>query len=294
MPFAIAGSLFSTVRNKTLTEFETRNFTSQAISALEHVHKFGLVHHDVKPHNFLLNPVEGRFHVWLCDFGLAERLRPEGSVAYAGLRGTSGYFAPEMMKQQDYGLAVDVFALGVTVHNLLLGYAPFDPPSKFEELDFDPRYWKHMSAASRDMLVGMLDLNPATRLTSADAAVHEWFSVDVQEEQKVENYVPPPDASLKFHAAGSVPQLPGLLELTGLDNKDHLANPNEPEDVTSPPLHQKDGPFSSDTSSFPEMKTAATAPAQLARWGSLIYYDPPTRSASTHKLADLGSVCESR
>jgi serine/threonine protein kinase len=277
MPFASAGSLFSRVRNKTLTEFETRNFTSQALSALEHVHKLGVVHTDVKPHNFLLNRIDGRFHVWLCDFGLADPLRPDGSVGFAGLRGTSGYFAPEMMKQQDYGPAVDIFALGVTMHNLLLGYTPFDPPSNFEELDFDPRYWKHMSDESRDMLVGMLDLDPAKRLTATAAAEHAWFSADVTEEQKVEKYVPPPDASLKFHAAGSVPPLPGLPQLMGRD-KDHLANPNEPEDVTSLPIERERS----------LIKTVATAPGPLARCGSFDY-EPPVRSASNHRLVDLGS-----
>jgi len=201
MPLASAGSLFSAVRNKTLTEFETRNFTSQAISGLAHVHKLGFVHTDVKPHNFLLNLIGGRFHVWLCDFGLANPLRPDGRVGFAEVRGTFGYCAPEMIKRQDYGPPVDMFALGVTVHNLLLGYFPFDPPSNFEELDFEPRYWKHLSDASRAILVGMLDLEPATRLTAASAVDHEWFSADVREEQKVEKYVTPPDASNSMRPA---------------------------------------------------------------------------------------------
>jgi serine/threonine protein kinase len=252
---------------------------------LDHVHKLGFVHCDVKPHNFLLNPVEGRFHVWLCDFGLADQLRADDTVGFAGLKGTSGYFAPEMMKHADYGPAVDLFALGVTVHNMLVGYAPFDPPSNFEELDWDPRYWKHMSDASRDILAGLLDLDPATRLTAAHAAEHEWFSTYVDEEQKVEKYVPPPDASLKFYAAGSAPLLPGLKELMD-QNKDHLANPNEPEDVPSP-LRQQGSPPSR------KIKTCATAPGQLARIGSLIHYTPPVRSASNQKLAEAESLRKS-
>ena len=215
MPLASAGSLFSTVKQKTLTEFETRNFTSQALSALAYVHKLRFVHTDVKPHNFLLNLVVGRFHVWLCDFGLANPLRPDGRVGFAGVRGTSGYYAPEMMNHEDYGTAVDIFSLGVMVHNLLCGYFPFDPPSNFEELDFDHKYWKHMSDASRAILLGMLDLEPATRLTAGVAVEHKWFSADVREEQKVEKLVTPPDASLKFHVAGSVPAIPGLAALLG-------------------------------------------------------------------------------
>jgi serine/threonine protein kinase len=281
MPFAIGGSLFSKVRNKTLTEFETRNFTSQALSALEHVHNLGFVHTDVKPHNFLLHPVEGRFHVWLCDFGFADPVRADGSVAFTILRGTFGYFAPEMIKQLDYGPAVDIFALGVTVHSLLVGYAAFDPPSHFEELDFDPRYWKHMSNASREIVAGMLDLDPETRLTAAAAAEHEWFSADVKEEQKVEKYVPAPDARLKFHAAGSVPPLEGMADLL-VRPKDHLANPNEPEDLTVPPRQENRSPAS------PGIKTVATAPGQLTRLDGPIHYDPPVRSASSNKLADQG------
>merc|ERR1719387_1444852 len=266
MPFAGGGSLFSKVRNKTLTEFETRNFASQALSALEHVHRLGYVHTDVKPHNFLLNPVQGKFQVWLCDFGFADPLREDGSVAFTGVRGTFGYLAPEMMKQLDYGPAVDIFALGVTVHTLLVGYAPFDPPSNFEELDFEPRDWKHMSNASRDILVGMLDLDPATRLTAVAAAEHEWFSADVKEEQKVEKYVPSPDARLKFHAAGSVPPLAGCWPDFFSQPTCDPANPNEPEDMTLPS----------------PIKSVGTAPGQLARLGSLYPYDPPVRSASNN------------
>jgi serine/threonine protein kinase len=286
MPFASGGSLFRTVRNKTLTEFETRNFASQALSALKHVHKLGFVHTDIKPHNFLLNLVEGRFHVWLCDFGLADPVRADGTVAFTGLRGTSGYFSPEMMKRLDYGTAVDIFSLGVTIHNLLLGYAPFDPPSKFEELDFDPRYWKHMSNASRDILVGMMDLNPETRLTAVAAAEHEWFSADVNEEQQVEKYVPPPDASLKFHNAKSVPPLAEMeliWSLLGRPN-DHLANPNEAEDVSSP---AGQGSFSS----APGLKTVATAP-ELSRGAGhgQAPFIPPCRSSSNARLPDLASA----
>jgi len=272
MPFASGGSLFSKVRSKTLTEFETRNFASQALSAVEHVHKLGYVHADIKPHNFLLNPVEGKFHVWLCDFGFADPLGADGSVAFLGVRGTFGYFAPEMIKQKDFGPPVDIFALGVTVHNLLVGYAPFDPPSHFKGFEFEPRYWKHMSNASRDIVAGMLHLDPAARLTAAAAAGHEWFSADVAEEQKVEKYVSAPDARLKFHRAGSVPPLAGLADLLREPTYD-LANPNEPEDL--PPLSP--------------IRTVATAPGQLTArpGGAALPYAPPVRSASNNRLTDL-------
>jgi len=199
MPYAACGTLHARSQFKTVTEFETRNFTSQALEALEFVHERGYLHGDIKPQNFLLTQAEDKFVVQLCDFGFVERLGDSGKVKYTGMRGTSGYFSPEMVAEQAYGAGVDVFALGCIVFQLLAGYEAFDPPSHFEELDFDPRYWKHMSPECVEFVEQVLDFNPDSRPCAAACFAKPWFAAKVSEEQPVEKFVPPPDPSLKFH-----------------------------------------------------------------------------------------------
>jgi len=204
MPYASAGSLYGLVgSSKTLTEFETRNFASQALAPIAYMHKLGYLHGDIKPHNFLLVKNESKFIVQLCDFGMADRNNDDGVIKFSGLRGTTGYFSPEQINGDDYGLSFDLFAFGVVLYALLAGYAPFDPASNFEEVDFDARYWKWMSDESKDLMCGLLALEAADRIDAVQTAEHPWWDVEISEEQKVEKFVPPPDSSYKFYRFGN-------------------------------------------------------------------------------------------
>jgi WD40 repeat protein len=100
-------------------------------SALRAAHEAGLVHRDLKPENVLL-PVDGRLRV--LDFGLARGAEdePEASVPEAdseapGSRraGTAPYMAPEQWRGAPQGPAVDIWALGVMLFEILAGERPF-------------------------------------------------------------------------------------------------------------------------------------------------------------------------
>jgi len=156
---------------KTYCEAEVRNCAGQMFSALRHIHLVcNLVHGDIKPQNFLLFRVDGRHSVQLCDFGLAEHPdRPNSMVSWRGLRGTSGWFAPEMLAQRDYSQAIDLFACGLILFRMLGGYPPFDPPSRFREpAEFDDRYWCHISLPCRQLIAQLLSFEPVERRTASD------------------------------------------------------------------------------------------------------------------------------
>mmetsp|Transcript_78064 Transcript_78064/g.181070 ORF Transcript_78064/g.181070 Transcript_78064/m.181070 type:complete len:345 (+) Transcript_78064:79-1113(+) len=206
-PYTPSGDLWELIRfGKTYCEAEVRNCAGQMMSALSHIHGVcHLIHGDIKPHNFLLFMVDGRFSLQLCDFGLAEHPdRSDGTVTFHGLRGTSGWFSPEMLDHRDYTQAVDLFACGLILFRMLGGYPPFDPPSQLSHpVEFDERYWCHISEPCRQFLSQLLALDPADRSTASESRFHDWLTHSVvapspEQVRAARKYGPAPDTSVLF------------------------------------------------------------------------------------------------
>jgi eukaryotic-like serine/threonine-protein kinase len=94
----------------------------QVLSALEHAHRQGIVHRDVKPENILLT-TEGVAKV--ADFGLARAYSDMKSTQSGMVTGTVQYLAPEQIRGQPAEPRTDVYAVGVVGYELLTGHAPF-------------------------------------------------------------------------------------------------------------------------------------------------------------------------
>ncbi|MBK8010283.1 MAG: protein kinase [Deltaproteobacteria bacterium] len=90
--------------------------------ALAAVHKAGILHRDVKPSNIMIDD-EGE--VRLADFGVAARVG-EASSAPGTLVGTLKYMAPEQGAGASMDHRVDIYALGVVLHEMLSGKCPFE------------------------------------------------------------------------------------------------------------------------------------------------------------------------
>ena len=108
---------------------------AQTASALDAAHAQGLVHRDVKPANVLIAGVEGSYHAYLTDFGIAKRANSESALTSTGLLiGTVDYMAPEQAQGGPVDARADVYALGATLFRALTGRVPFPGPTDVARL----------------------------------------------------------------------------------------------------------------------------------------------------------------
>ncbi|MCZ7644668.1 MAG: protein kinase [Planctomycetota bacterium] len=109
---------------KTFTEAEALRIAAQIASALEHAHKHGLIHRDIKPDNIML-PTRGEAK--LCDLGLAKKISTDASGTSTGAAvGTPHYIAPEQARGLDnVGITADIYALGGTLYHMTTGQTLF-------------------------------------------------------------------------------------------------------------------------------------------------------------------------
>ena len=115
---------------------EIADIACQITTALEAVHRVGLVHRDVKPGNVFVGPTG---HIKLLDFGLAAPYREAKSCNLVGdyrisstPRGTPNYMAPECIRQMPADPRSDLFSLGVVIYRLATGQLPFEGSSLSE------------------------------------------------------------------------------------------------------------------------------------------------------------------
>lgn len=147
------------------------DLAAQIASALETIHRAGLVHSDIKPANVFITE-SGR--VKILDFGVAstalERSAPHDVL------GTARYVAPERLLRRPFDHRSDLFSLGAVLYEMAFGRSPFAAATTaeavFKVLDSDPPPVDHVSSpASRAverLARRLLDKNPAGRFDSAD------------------------------------------------------------------------------------------------------------------------------
>jgi serine/threonine-protein kinase len=120
MQFVDGPTVSQLLRHDPLSVDESLTILLQAVDLAAVLHERGTVHRDIKPSNLMVD-VDG--HLYLTDFGLAYR-RGAGESATVAWAGTPAYMAPEMFDGQ-VSPRSDVYALGITACELLIGRIPF-------------------------------------------------------------------------------------------------------------------------------------------------------------------------
>ncbi|KXJ26352.1 calcium/calmodulin-dependent protein kinase type II delta chain [Exaiptasia diaphana] len=177
------GELFEDiVAREYYSETDASHCIQQVLQSVQHCHENHVVHRDLKPENLLLSSKERGAIVKLADFGLAIEIA-DGLPSWFGLAGTPGYLSPEVLKKEPYGQAVDVWACGVILYILLVGYPPFWDDDK-EKLylqikqgsyDYPSPEWDSVTKEAKDLINKMLVTDPRRRITAAEALKHPWI-----------------------------------------------------------------------------------------------------------------------
>lgn len=151
-----------------------------AARALDHAHDQGIVHRDVKPANVMLRD-DGR--VVVTDFGLAKEMGSGAMTTTGLLVGTPYYMSPEVVKgtRENIGPQADVYALGVTLYELIVGTPPFVADSALALIQMihdqdPPRLGVAHPGAPKDLetlVASALDKDPARRPQGAGAFADE-------------------------------------------------------------------------------------------------------------------------
>lgn len=177
------GELFEDiVAREFYSEADASHCIQQILESVNHCHQNNIVHRDLKPENLLLASKAKGAAVKLADFGLAIEVQGD-QQAWFGFAGTPGYLSPEVLKKEPYGKPVDIWACGVILYILLVGYPPFwdeDQHRLYAQIkagayDYPSPEWDTVTPEAKNLINSMLTVNPAKRITAAEALKHPWI-----------------------------------------------------------------------------------------------------------------------
>lgn len=196
-----------------------RQYFRDVLKGLEYLHFQRVSHRDIKPSNVLINNDKDNPQAKLADFGVAAVL-PDDSNMLRDPQGTPAYMAPELFDdaaEHGYdGFQADVYSLGATLFNLVVGRPPFLANSQAELSKMVEEQGvsipaKVSSHSLRHLLRAMLEKDPKKRLTLSQIMQHDWVTVEGSEPIAGTNYVRVTKAAGAGAAGGGAGGGPGIL-----------------------------------------------------------------------------------
>ena len=170
-----------------LPEDQLRVLGRKMLKQLDKIHNVGICHRDIKPDNILIN---NRGDIKLADFGLAvlneDAIDNPESAVFSGRSGTPKFMPPEVLDSSTQNLKGDVWSMGITLAKMITGFEPdflmmanngrwsfnYDAYHRYCDLLTDTL---GLSDGAKDLLLNMLQIDPAKRFSAKQAMEHEYF-----------------------------------------------------------------------------------------------------------------------
>ncbi|KAI8391206.1 camp-dependent protein kinase 9 [Radiomyces spectabilis] len=178
LEYVVGGELFTHLRRAgRFTNDMTRFYASEIVLAIEYLHSKNIIYRDLKPENLL---IDHQGHIKITDFGFAKKVEDRTWT----LCGTPEYLAPEIIQSKGHGKAVDWWALGILIFEMLAGYPPFFDDNSFgiyeKILAGKVQFPAHFDPLAKDLLKRFLVGDRTKRLGnlksgSDDVKRHKWF-----------------------------------------------------------------------------------------------------------------------
>ncbi|XP_035288335.1 hormonally up-regulated neu tumor-associated kinase homolog A [Anguilla rostrata] len=183
MELCPGGNLMSRIyERKRLEEREAQKYVRQLVMAVEHLHRAGVVHRDLKIENLLLDEND---NIKLIDFGLSNCAGILGySDPFSTQCGSPAYAAPELLSRKKYGPKVDVWSVGVNMYAMLTGTLPFtvEPFSlralhqKMVDKEMNPLP-SHLSPDAVNLVKKLLEPDPIKRPNIHQVMSDPWLNL---------------------------------------------------------------------------------------------------------------------
>lgn len=274
MEYCVGGDVFERIVKYTqYTEADARDLAVVLLKAIDSLHRNNIAHRDIKPQNLLLLKHTDNWDIKIADFGFARRVHtPESLTSRVG---TPTYVAPEILKNLPHDHRVDLWSAGVVIFVLLVGYPPFldeDQTNLFRKIrngewEFYDEDWKNISQDAKDLIKGLLVVDPADRFTVREALRSNWIkqssstlsNIDLTDSLKVMKQKRARLRSLARAFMGSGDKVKPVEIPTAAQASINGSPANSKELISK--KEKKDSPMSSSKESEKESKDSSCIPA---------------------------------
>jgi serine/threonine protein kinase len=184
LEFIQGGELFSVIHTNTsdgVPDLQAKFYAVGVILAIAHLHNKEIAYRDMKPENCLIDK-EG--YPKVVDFGFAKSIQGKSFT----LCGTPEYLAPELVLGRGHNKAVDYWAFGILIYEMIAGYSPFSDPAGMDQVVICRNivngrvvFPRNFNADAKDIVKKLLSREVQSRLGNLKAGTddiiqHSWFN----------------------------------------------------------------------------------------------------------------------